>query len=195
MSRRILIIQGHPDAEAEHFGHALAAAYRRGAEAAGHRVDEVRLAELDYPMLRSEAEWTGGEVPAPLKPVQEQIRQADHLVFIFPLWLGTLPARVKAFLEQVLRPGFAFAADAREGIGARLLKGKSARVLITMGMPGPVYRWYFGAHGYRNLKRNILHFCGIRPVRRSFIGGVAGHDDRRRRRWLERVESLGRRGH
>lgn len=194
MSRHILIIQGHPDAEAEHFGHALAAAYRRGAEQAGHRVEEVRLAEIDYPMLRSEAEWTEGEVPAQLMPVQEQIRQADHLVLIFPLWLGTLPARVKAFLEQVLRPGFAFAADAREGIGERLLKGKSARVVITMGMPGPVYRWYFGAHGYRNLKRNILHFCGIRPVRRSFIGGVAGHDDRRRQRWLERVESLGRRG-
>lgn len=192
MSRRILIIQGHPDADAKHFGHALAAAYRKGAEAAGHTVEEVRLAEVDYPMLHSEAEWTEGEVPASLKPVQEQIREADHLVFFFPLWLGTLPARVKAFLEQVLRPGFAFAAEAREGIGERLLKGKSARVVITMGMPGPIYRWYFGAHGYRNLKRNILYFCGIRPVRRCFVGGVAGKNDRHRQRWLARIEALGR---
>lgn len=194
MSRRILIIQGHPDTAAEHFGHALAAAYRAGAESAGHRVDEVRLAELDYPMLASEKEWTDGEVPACLKPVQAKIREADHLVFVFPMWLGTLPAKVKAFLEQVLRPGFAFAAEAREGMGERLLKGKSARVVITMGMPGPVYRWFFGAHGYRNFKRNILHFCGIRPVRRCFVGGVAGKNDRGRSRWLERVESLGRRG-
>jgi len=192
LSRRILIIQGHPDADAEHFGHALAAAYRKGAEAAGHTVEEVRLAELDYPMLHSEAEWTEGKVPASLEPVQEQIRQAEHLVFFFPLWLGTLPARVKAFLEQVLRPGFAFAAEAREGIGERLLKGKSARVVITMGMPGPIYRWYFGAHGYRNLKRNILNFCGIRPVRRCFVGGVAGKSDRHRQRWLARIEALGR---
>lgn len=194
MSRRILIIQGHPDPAGEHFGHALADAYRKGAESAGHSVDEVRLADLDYPMLSSEKEWTDGEAPESLKPVQEKIREADHLVFFFPLWLGTLPARVKAFLEQVMRPGFAFAAEAREGIGERFLKGKSARVVITMGMPGPVYRWYFGAHGYRNLKRNILQFCGIRPVRHCFVGGVAGKNDRGRVRWLARLELLGRKG-
>jgi putative NADPH-quinone reductase len=194
MSRRILIIQGHPDPEGGHFGHALAAAYRKGAQAAGHVVDEVRLAELDYPMLASEKDWTDGEVPESLRLAQDRIREADHLVFFFPLWLGTLPARVKAFLEQVLRPGFAFSAEAREGIGERLLKGKSARVVITMGMPGPVYRWYFGAHGYRNLKRNVLHFCGIRPVKRCFVGGVAGKGDRGRSRWLERLEAFGRKG-
>jgi putative NADPH-quinone reductase len=192
MSRRILIIQGHPDPAGSHFGHALASAYRKGAEAAGHTVEEVHLADLDYPMLSSEKEWIEGDLPGDLAPVQDRIREAEHLVFFFPLWLGTLPARVKAFLEQVMRPGFAFAADARDGIGERLLKGKSARVVITMGMPGPVYRWYFGAHGYRNLKRNILHFCGIRPVRRCFVGGVAGQNDRGRKRWLERIESLGR---
>ena len=194
MSRRILIIQGHPDPAAGHFGQALVDAYRAGAEAAGHSVDEVHLADLDYPMLRSEKEWTQGEVPESLKPVQSQILSADHLVFVFPLWLGTLPARMKAFLEQVLRPGFAFGADAREGIGERHLKGKSARVIITMGMPGPVYRWFFAAHGYRNFKRNILQFCGIRPVRRCFVGGVAGPNDAGRRRWLARVEAIGRKG-
>lgn len=194
MSRRILIIQGHPDPAGGHFGHALAAAYRKGAEASGHVVDEVVLADLDYPMLASEKEWAEGELPESLRPVQEKIRAADHLVLFFPLWLGTLPARVKAFLEQVLRPGFAFAERARDGIGERLLKGKSARVVITMGMPGLVYRWYFGAHGYRNLKRNILHFCGIRPVKRCLIGGVAGKDERGRSRWLQRVEALGRKG-
>ena len=194
MTRRILIIQGHPDPAGEHFGHALAAAYRQGAESAGHAVEEVRLAELDYPMLASEHEWIHGELPECLAPVQARIRSADHLVFVFPLWLGTLPARVKAFLEQTLRPGFAFDESARDGIGERKLKGKSARVIITMGMPGAVYRWFYSAHGYRNFKRNILHFCGIRPVRRCFVGGVAGKNDAGRKRWLARVESLGRRG-
>lgn len=192
MSRRILILQGHPDVHATHFGHALAAAYRRGAESAGFSVEEIRLSELDYPMLASERDWTEGKVPEVLRPVQEAIDRADHLVLIFPLWLGTMPAKVKAFLEQVLRPGFAFSADARDGIGERHLRGKSARVVITMGMPGLVYRWYFRAHGFRNLERNILKFCGIRPVRHSFVGLVAGKDDRRRRRWLARLERLGR---
>jgi putative NADPH-quinone reductase len=192
MSRRILLIQGHPDPQGGHFGHALAEAYRNGAEASGHTVEEVRLAELDYPMLESQDEWIHGSVPPALEPVQEQIRRADHLVLFFPLWLGTMPARVKAFLEQTLRPGFAFAPDEDKGaIGARLLKGKSARVIITMGMPGPVYRWFFRAHGYHNLERNILKFCGIKPVGHDFVGSVASSNDRGRRKWLEKIEKRG----
>lgn len=192
MNRRILIIHGHPDTSEAHFGDALAEAYRRGAEATGHEVAEVHVAELEFPLLRSFHEWAEGSVPAALATVQEQVKSADHLVFVFPLWLGTLPARLKAFLEQLLRPGFAFAPSARKGIGPRLLKGRSARVIITMGMPGPVYRWYFGAHGYRNFKRNILKFCGISPVRGSFVGMVESSNPKSRRRWLARIEKLGR---
>ncbi|MDZ7645548.1 MAG: NAD(P)H-dependent oxidoreductase [Woeseiaceae bacterium] len=192
MSRRIVVFQGHPDPGDQHFGDALAEAYRRGAEAAGHTVDFVRIAELEFPLLLSFRDWSDGAVPDDLRPIQEQVRTADHLVFVFPLWLGTLPARTKAFLEQLFRPGFAFAADAQNGIGRRLLKGKSARVIVTMGMPGLMYRWYFGAHGYRNLKRNILNFCGIRPVRGSFVGLVESSNPKPRQRWLARVEALGR---
>lgn len=194
MAKRILIVQGHPDAAGEHFGHALADAYAKGAKSAGHEVDEVRVAELEFPLLTSMRQWTDDPVPECLIPVQDKLRAADHVVFVYPLWLGTLPARFKAFLEQLLRPGFAFAADARSGIGERLLKGKSARVIITMGMPGLVYRWYFGAHGYRNFKRNILKFCGIGPVRGSFVGMIEGKSAKGRARWLRRMEVMGRKG-
>ena len=72
---------------------------------------------------------------------------------------------LKAFLEQALRPGFAF--DESSRMPRKLLKGRSARIVVTMGMPAFVYRWYFGAHGLRSLERNILGFCGIRPIRAS----------------------------
>lgn len=192
MSRQILIIQGHPDPEPSHYGYALAEAYARGARQGGHRVDEIRLAELDIPFLRSEHEWRHAEPPADILRVREAIRRADHLVFVFPLWLGTMPALVKAFFEQTMRPGFAFSDEAREGRGERLLKGKSARVIITMGMPGPVYRWFYGAHGYRNLKRNVLKFTGIRPVRHSFVGMMGAAKPKRREKWLSRIEKLAR---
>jgi putative NADPH-quinone reductase len=194
MSKRIVIIQGHPDPEASHYGHALAAAYRTGAEAGGFAVEELRIAQLEFPLIRSEAEWQGGEIAPDIVAAQQRIRQADHLVLIFPLWMGTMPALVKGFIEQVFRPGFAFEEQAREGPGGGLMKGKTARVIITMGMPGPVYRWYFGAHGYRNLKRNILKFCGFKPVRHCFVGLAGVEKPDGRRKWLERVERLGLRG-
>lgn len=195
MTRSILVIQGHPDESARHFCHALAESYRQGAESAGHSVRELRIGGLDFPLLRSEAEWSEGETPEALLPAQEMIREADHLVFVYPVWLGTMPALMKGFLEQAFRPGFAFDQAARKGPGGvRPLKGKSARVIVTMGMPGFLYSWFYRAHGYRYFKRNILHFVGIRPVRRSFVGLAGAKSDRGRQRWLARVRKLGESG-
>lgn len=194
MSRRILIIQGHPDQSRPHFCQALADAYRSGAVAAGHEVEELKLGELSFPLMHSESQWQSGPLPPALEPAQEMIRQADHLVFVYPIWLGTMPALLKGFLEQVLRPGFAFDAAARKGPGGqRPLKGKSARVIVSMGMPGLAYRWFYGAHGYLYFKRNILHFVGIRPVRHSFVGLAGARRDAGRKRWLARIEKLGQR--
>ena len=119
--------------------------------------------------------------------------RAEHLVIVFPLWLGTMPAVVKAFLEQIMRPGIAF--DYRkQGFPKRKLAGRSARIAVTMGMPAFLYRWYFGGHGLRGLERSILRFAGIRPVRETLFGGVGNADEARRRRWLDRMRNYGRSG-
>jgi putative NADPH-quinone reductase len=193
MKHRILIIQGHPDPAGGHFGHALAGAYAIGATAAGHEVRRVSVATLDFPLLQRQADWNTGPVPAGLRSTQADIAWADHLAIFFPLWLGTMPARLKGFFEQVLRPGFAFIEG--EGRAARKgLTGKSARVVVTMGMPVFWYRWYFGAHGVRGLERSVLAFCGVDPIRETFIGLVGMKDEEVRERWIARLEDLGRKG-
>ncbi|MBL9215654.1 MAG: NAD(P)H-dependent oxidoreductase [Opitutaceae bacterium] len=189
MGRRIAIVQGHPDPAGGHFGHALADAYAAGAAAAGHEVRRVEVARLDFGCLRRPAEWNQGPLPPGLQEAQAAIGWADHLVLVFPLWLGTMPALLKAFLEQVLRPGFAFHLEAG-GRWRQALGGRSARLVVTMGMPALLYRWFFLAHGVRGLERNILHFCGIRPVRASFIGLVESRAAARAA-WLGRLRELG----
>ncbi|WP_348642717.1 NAD(P)H-dependent oxidoreductase [Mesorhizobium sp. B2-4-15] len=90
-----------------------------------------------------------------LKEATEAIVWAQHIVFVFPLWLGTLPAMVKAFLEQVMRPGTAFAyPDKGGGLPKTLLRGRSARVVVTMGMPSVVYRLWFLSHGVAKRRRS-----------------------------------------
>ena len=190
--KKILLIEGHPDASVPHLGHALADAYAIGAEMAGHEVRRVVVARLDFPFLRSKAEWEQGAVPESLRPAQEDIRWSDHMVLFFPLWLGGMPAMFKAFLEQVARPGFALGKPQGKGLPAKLLAGRSARVVVTMGMPGIVYRWFFFAHSLRMLKRNILHFVGISPVRNTVVGMVEGLSEERRMRWFDRLQELGR---
>lgn len=56
-SKHILLIQGHPDADAPHLCHALAASYPTGAHEAGHRMRWLNVAELDFPLLRSQKAW------------------------------------------------------------------------------------------------------------------------------------------
>ncbi|AKS41904.1 NAD(P)H-dependent oxidoreductase [Wenzhouxiangella marina] len=192
MPAKVLIIQAHPDPRGGHFCHALAAAYREAAEGAGHRVEQLDVASLDIPPLESESDWNREADAADVRAAQAAILEADHLVFVFPLWMGMMPAVLKAFLEQVLRPGFAFAPEAREGFGERKLKGKSARIIITMGMPGLFYRGFYRAHAFRAFKRNILKFSGIKPVRGTFIGLV--DREASREKGLARVRDLGRRG-
>ncbi len=186
----ITIIQGHPDPAAGHFGPALANAYAEGAEQAGHVVRRVEVAQLDFPLLRTQQEFEHGRMPEALEAARDAVAWAEHLVIVYPLWLGTMPALLKGFFEQVFRPGFAFE-YAEGGRFRRGLKGKSARVVVTMGMPAFLYRWYFRAHSLRSLERNILSFVGVRPVRSTIVGLVASLGEDKRGRWLERLRGLG----
>lgn len=193
MSQRIVLVQGHPDPSPERFCRALADTYASAAEAAGHSLRRLDVAELGLPPLASRADWQQDKLPPAVAEAQEAIDWASHVVLVYPLWLGDVPAALKAFLEQVLRPGFAFTRNADGSTGAPRLKGRSAHVIVTMGMPGVAYRVYFRAHSLKSLKRNILHFVGIRPVRTTVIGLVEA-DDKRRGEWLERIAEAGRQG-
>ncbi len=194
MTRRIVLIQAHPDADGGHLCHALAQAYADGAREAGHEVRVIDVGRLDFPLLRSQKDWLDGEVPASLRPAQDDIRWAQHLVFFFPLWLGDMPALLKGFLEQIARRGFAFEPVEGNPLGRKLLTGRSARVIVTMGMPALVYRWIFRAHSLRSLERNILGFVGIGPVHETLVGGVDGLGDAGVARWLDEMSELGLRG-
>jgi putative NADPH-quinone reductase len=189
--RRIVVIDGHPDVSGERYLHALAEAYAVGAASAGHEVRVIRVAALDFPIIRTREEWEHQKPPADIVEAQDAVKWAQHVVLLYPLWLGDVPALLKGFLEQLSRPGFAFEYDNRGGTRT-LLDGRSARVIVTMGMPAPFYSWFYRAHSLKSLERNVLKMIGFGAVRHSLIGmveGSAGH----RERWLDRIRELGRR--
>lgn len=117
------------------------------------------MAQLEFPILRTQEEFEQDPLPETLVEAQGAIVSAQHLVVIFTLWHGTMPALLKAFLEQVMR-----------GFPRGLLAGRSARIVVTMGMPALIYRWYFQAHGVRGLERSVLRFAGMKPRPRDPYG-------------------------
>lgn len=191
MTKQILLVQGHPDCSRQHLCHTLAEAYADGAVQAGHKVETVEPARLDFPLLTSQREWQEGSIPAQLAEAQQAIRRARHLVFIYPLWLGDMPALLKGFVEQVARPGFAIDPASRSPLRAGLLRGRSARLVVTMGMPAPVYRWFYGAYSVKLMRRNILQFAGIAPVRSTIVGGAGEMAPALVDRWCARLRRLG----
>lgn len=191
--RNVLVINGHPRTDSLCGG--LVGAYADGARSAGHDVRVLALGDLDFDPIRR----TGyGEAP-PLEPdlqrAQDDIAWADHLVFAYPNWWGTMPALMKGFIDRVILPGFAFRYRDDSPWWDRLLKGKTGRLLVTMDTPPAWYRWVIGRPGHNQMRRSVLGFCGVKPVKVSQFGPVRKADAARRTRWLAAARRLGASAH
>ena len=186
---RILIVLGHPRTDSLCAG--LADAYGEGAEASGHEVRRIDVGRLRMdPVLRTGYEPHETEEPD-LTAAREAIAWAEHLVFVWPLWLGAMPAILKGFLERTLSRGFAIETIKGPPFYRPLLGGRSARVIVTMHMPVLIYRIMAGSRATRILRKQILNFVGIRPVRETIFGMVPNADKETRLRWLAKVRALG----
>lgn len=185
--RKVLVINGHPDPSGEHFAAALTAAYLRGADTGGHQIRRLDAGAIEWPPMKSLKQFMSEPSPA-VREAQEAIAWADHLVVVFPLWLGGMPAALKSFFEQVFRYGFALSPP-----GApfeQLLKGRTARVVVSMGMPGAAFRLLFDSAGTKSLTRGILRASGFSRVRSTIVGNIEGSAGARSS-WLRKVERLG----
>lgn len=190
---RILVVNGHPDPKPATFIAALADAYAAGALEGGHEIRRIDIGAHDIPFIASAAEFSGEPTEPALKAAQADILWAEHLVFVFPLWLGGVPAKLKAFLEQTFRYGFALPREMPANRFPKgLLGGRSARVIVTMGTPAFLYRLVFGAVGVRALESGILKLSGLKPVRRLIVGGAGAMTPETARRRLDAARALGR---
>jgi putative NADPH-quinone reductase len=186
---RITVIDGHPDPSPSRLNHALAQRYVEVARDLGSEVRYIAVSRIEFPLLRDPAEFMNAPAPETIQWAQHDIAWADHVVLFFPLWIADVPAILKGFIEQTFRPGFAIAYNANGRGVKKLLGGKSARLVVTMGMPALIYRWRFGEHALKSYKQ-LLHMCGFSPVEETLIGGVADASEYTRRAWFDQMASI-----
>jgi putative NADPH-quinone reductase len=189
MSKRILVILGHPIKNS--YCSALAASYANGAKAAGNEVQYLFPADLTFdPILR--IGYAETQILEPdLAAAQTAISWAQHIVFVYPIWWGAMPALLKGFIDRVFLPGFAFKYRSGSPLCDKLLSGRSAHLLVTMDSPPWYFRWFTRMPGHNQMKRAILEFCGIKPVTISDFGSVKGSTQQKREKWLEQAYSFG----
>jgi len=186
---KIAIVVGNPMRDS--YSEALGQAYLRRAQSGGHEAKLFMLAHMNFDAILREGYRREQPLEPDLVAARQALKSSDHLVFVFPLWCGDMPALMKGFIERVLQPDLLAIQGSHDRASWSILKGKSARIIMTMGMPGWFYWWYFGAHALKLLKRNILHFTGVSPVRSTVYGMVVGVGDDKRKQWLREVEALG----
>lgn len=188
----VLLILGHPRTDS--FCGAVARAYRTGATEAGADVRTLAVADLEFdPDVRTECP-SEQPLEADLREAQRRISWADHLVFVYPNWWGTMPARLKGFFDRVFEPGFAFVTyDEDEGAGhEELLDDKTAELVVTMDVPPWVYRWIQRRPGINAVKRATLGYAGVRTTRVTTLGPIEDSTLEERETWLDTVSDLGR---
>lgn len=188
--KKVLVINSHPDPES--LCAAMAQRYHDGALEAGAESKLINLIDLDFdPILRY-----GYRKVMPLEPdlvaAQEAMQWAEHIVFVHPNWWGTYPALLKGFFDRVLVPGFAFKFQKGALLPDKLLKGRTGRIITTMDTPGWYYTLVHRNIGIHAIRRNVLAFCGIKPVKVSYYRQVKASSAVEREVWLQEVAELGR---
>lgn len=190
--KKILIIDGHPDDKS--FCQGLAKAYCEGAIAAKNDVKTLNLRELNFELSLKNGYRVIQELEDDLKKAQDLITWAEHIVVVYPIWWGSMPALLKGFLDRTLLPGFGFKYRKNSPLWDKLLKGRSARMIVTSDAP---YWYNLIAHlsaPYRVMKKGVLEFCGFAPVKMTSIGSVKNLNEEKRAKWLKKVMQLGHKG-
>jgi len=186
---KILILNGHPDKSS--FCFALAEGYKFGADTNGDECQLVHLIDLKFNPILTFGYRLAAQLEPDLLKIQHDILHADHLVFVYPTWWGTYPALLKGFIDRVFLPNFAFKYHKDSPLWDKLLKGKTARIITTMDAPKWYYWLMYKSPGHNSMKKAILEFCGINPVKITSFAPLKSSDNKKRKKWLDEVKILG----
>ena len=187
--KKVLLIQGHPDSES--FNFALFDAYKKGLSQSGASIKEIIINELSFDPNLHFGYRKRTELEPDLVESIEKIKWADHLVFFYPVWWGSVPALLKGFLDRVFLPGFVFKKRENSLWWDKLLTGKTGHIISTLDQPAWFYWLRYGRPTYHAMKQMTLEFCGIKPVRTTTIGPLRLSKESYRENWLKKVEKLG----
>lgn len=187
--QKVLIINGHPNLDSFNYG--IAAAYKQGVLTAGAEVKEIVVADLTFNLNLKYGYQKRTDLEPDLLDALEKIKWCDHMVWIHPVWWGGLPAILKGFIDRVFLPGFVFQYRENSVWWDKLLIGKSARIITTLDQPSWYYWLMFGRPSVNQLKKSTLEFCGVKPVKVSYVGPIRNSTAEFREKQLKKILQLG----
>ncbi|MDR2100855.1 MAG: NAD(P)H-dependent oxidoreductase [Campylobacteraceae bacterium] len=184
MAKKILIINGHPNMDS--LNHTLSNSYAKAANEAGAKAEVINIGELTFNPNLAYGYKQKMRLEECLSDTLAKIQDAEHIVFVFPLWWGSYPALMKGFIDRIFLPKIAFDHD-NNGKRVELLKGKSARIIITMEQPVWYYKSVCRSCATVQLKHITLNFCGIKKVKTTYFGTIEKMTEKRYKKIIQTV--------
>jgi NAD(P)H dehydrogenase (quinone) len=185
MKKNIVVIVGHPDSNS--YCASLAESYVKVATEKGHALKLFKLGDANFDPILHHGYNQRQELEPDLVVIREAILWASHIVFVYPIWWGSIPALLKGFFDRTFLPGYAFRYRKDSVWWDKLLAGRSAHLIVTMDTPPWYYRWIYKMPGHNQMKITILEWCGIKPIKITSFGPVRGSSPEQRERWRQKV--------
>lgn len=190
-AKRIFILLGHPDSGMEPMSRTLADAYEQAAKEAGHDVRRMNIFDLSFDPILHKGYRAMQELEPDLKTVQENISWCEHFVLMYPNWWGGMPALLKGMWDRMFLPRFAFRMWKNRLGCESLLKGRTARVVITCGNLVILDHLAFGDFT-SSIKHSLLQFAGFRTWVTA-LGHSEHPSEAKQERWKQKMRVLARR--
>ncbi|MGK0271506.1 MAG: NAD(P)H dehydrogenase (quinone) [Cocleimonas sp.] len=188
MSKRVLILSANPKKDS--FVNSLAESYADSAEK-NHEVRLLKISDMEFNLDLSGGYTEEHTFEDSLKSFQDSLEWCEHLVIVTPIWWGTLPAKLKGLIDRTFLPGFAFQYEKGKSIPKKLLKGRTARIVMTMDTPPWYYYLIQGAPAIKQLKITTLKFVGFSSVKSKMIGPIISSSKKSRSKWINDLSKLG----
>lgn len=186
--KKIFILLGHPDNDS--LNCTLANEYERGAIEAGHDVRRMNISEMQFDPILHKGYREIQVLESDLLSFQENVRWADHFIVFYPSWWSTMPAALKGLFDRTWLPEFAYRFIGDSYMWKRLMKGKSASMVVTSDTAPIIQRIVFG-DTTNELKKGILWFAGFSPIRVYKFGYLKHFGMWRREHMKKKVYCLG----
>lgn len=182
----VLIIYAHPNKKS--YNYAVLEQVKRGLEDGKHVFNSIDLYEDNFnPVLVYNDKIKRSDLVEneEMKAYREMINQADHLIFIYPIWWFGMPAILKGFIDRVFVSGFAYTSEG--GVPKGLLQNKTAWVVYTIDSPSWFVKLFRRNVEWIIMREAILNYCGIKHVKRMMFAGVKNSSIKKRQKWLDYI--------
>lgn len=187
---KVLIIFNHPYDGS--FCNAVLNSVTKGLLKGNHEFDLIHLDKDGFNPVMTAEDLKGFKEGKAVDPkvleYKLRLENAEHLIFIFPIWWELMPAMTKGFIDKVIFPGVAYDYTPKGFMKKRLLRLNGLTLITTMNTASFLYRVFFGNAIKKTFMLGTFWKIGIRNRKWINLSMVKFVSDKKRKKWLLNIE-------